>query len=247
MNVHFLQAIAHNMLGDSEKAIESLESIVNQDIGFPYAPTLLTQLRKSPATHYRGRMLTWLLTLSGPILIAIPNESPVDPMHLSLALPHQEKGITYALKQQYTAGLEALELAHQLAPENPNAQLNRAYIYAIEGHIDAANHVLQSPQFQQMSKTGRLHLEAGLLDMAGNSTSALSLLESNTRPTALCKVNMGFLHWKLQHYDTAIALWEDSLQEMPAFPFVARCLAPIHKVLPDLNWLPPVFQFPKAW
>jgi len=247
MNIHFLQAIAHTLLGDSEKAIDSLETIVNQDIGFPYAPTLLTHLRKSPATHYRGRMLTWLLTMSGPVLIAVPNESPVDPMHLSLALPHQEKGITYAMKQQYTAGIEALELAHQLAPENPAAQLNTAYIHAIEGRIEESQAFLNSPHLPHMSKTGRLHLEAGILDMAGDSAAALSLLESNTRPTALCQVNMGFLHWKLKNYETAIALWETALTELPAFPFVARCLAPIHKILPELAWLPPVFQFPKAW
>ena len=98
-----------------------------------------------------------------------------------------------------------------------------------------------------MSKTGRLHLEAGILDMAGDSAAALSLLESNTRPTALCQVNMGFLHWKLKNYETAISLWETALTELPAFPFVARCLAPVHKILPELAWLPPVFQFPKAW
>jgi len=246
MNIQFLQAIAHTHLGDSEKAIDALETIVNQDIGFPYAPTLLSHLRKSPATHYRGRMLTWLLTMSGPVLIAVPNESPVDPMHLSLAMPHQEKGITYAMKQQYTAGLEALELAHQLAPENPAAQLNTAYIHAIEGRIDEARELIHTHN-PRMSKTGRLHLEAGLLDMAGDSAAALSLLESNTRPTALCQVNMGFLHWKLKNYETAIALWENALTEIPAFPFVARCLAPVHKVLPELAWLPPVFQFPKTW
>ncbi len=245
-NIQFLQAIAHTLLGDSEKAIDALESIVNQDIGFPYAPTLLENLRKSPATHYRGRMLTWLLTTSGPVLIAVPNESPVDPMHLSLAMPHQEKGITYAMKQQYTAGIEALELAHQLAPENPNAQLNTHYIHAIEGRIEDVKTWLQTP-LPNISKTGRLQLEAGLLDMDGNTEAALSLLSSNTRPTALCHINMGFLNWKLQRYDAAIALWEMSLNDIPAFPFVARCLAPIHKILPDLKWLPPVFQFPKKW
>ncbi len=247
MNIHFVQAVAHTLLGESEKAIDALESIVNLDIGFPYAQPLLTYLRKSPATHYRGRMLTWLLTLSGPVLIAIPNESPVDPMHLSLAMPHQEKGITYAMKQQYTAGIEALDLAHQLAPENPNAQINTAYIHAIEGHVDAAKALLRSTALQDINTTNRRHLEAGLLDMSGDVKGALSLLSSNTRPTALCQVNMGFLHWKHQEYDTAIALWEQALKEVPAFPFVARCLSPVHNILPNLKWLPPIFQFPKTW
>ncbi len=247
MNVHFLQAVAHTLLGESEKAIDALESIVNLDIGFPYAPPLLTHLRKAPATHYRGRMLTWLLTLSGPVLIAVPNENPVDPMHLSLAMPHQEKGITYAMKQQYTAGIEALDLAHQLAPENPNAQLNTAYIHAIEGHVDAAKAILPSTALQELTSTSRRHLEAGLLDMAGDVEGALSLLSSNTRPTALCQINMGFLHWKQHHYDTAISLWENALNEVPAFPFVARCISPVHNILPNLKWLPPIFQFPKTW
>ena len=247
MNVHFLQAVAHTLLGDSEKAIDALESIVNKDIGFPYAPHMLSHLRKSPATHYRGRMLTWLLTMSGPVLIAIPNESPIDPMHLSLAMPHQEKGISYAMKQQYTAGIEALDLAHQLAPENPNAQLNTAYIHAIEGHSDLAKSLLHTPTLQDVNTLSRRHLEAGLMDMAGDTEGALSLLASHTRPTALCQVNMGFLQWKLKHYDAAIALWEHALQDVPAFPFVARCIAPVHNVLPNLQWLPPIFQFPKAW
>lgn len=246
MTLHFVQAVTHHMLGDTEKAIEALETIVNKDVDFPYAPPLLSHLRTLPATQYRGRMLSWILGFSGPILIAIPNESPVDPMHLSLALPHQEKGITYALKQQYTAGIEALALAHQLAPETPNAQLNTAYIHAIQKDVDTAMKHLESIT-TSTNPLGRLHLEAGLLDIAGRQDDAIALLTSNTRQTALCQINLGFLYWKTQRFDVAMSLWETALPQMPAFPFVARALSPILNVLPEPLWMPYVFRFPKSW
>ncbi|MFC1751935.1 tetratricopeptide repeat protein [Thermoproteota archaeon] len=218
--------------GDIHDALKELETILEFDVKFPYVYNLLERYKTYSFNNLRGRAVSACIShIESPLfMLCVQNKEDETSgsttlQTMSFAHPHNDKGVDYMLKKNFTAAEDEFRLALQMDSNLTVVYCNYALALCMKSDYEQALAVLKTaeglnPKLNLVYlNRGLIYARQGLWDNAANSFyKALQLNPEND----LAKLNLGDAYFHKQDIKRAFEYWESVYTPTPLFHIILR-------------------------
>ncbi len=237
----YLASTNYLSLGDINRCIETLESILEFDITFGDVHPLLKLLKQESVIAYRVKAVSGYYNSSQQlILTSVRNTEIATNQTMSFAHPHNNAGVDYLFKHQLKAAEDEFRLALQMDPNLTVIYCNFAILKLLQRQVDEAITLIKTaeginPHFDL------IHLLRGLIATSENRLrdaeqqfqSAYALRADHY----ITLLNLGDIYYQQHDLEPAFEFWKNAAQLVPIPHLIQR----------RLGYLIPVAQYWTRW
>ncbi len=237
----YLASTNYLSLGDINRCIETLESILEFDITFGDIQQVLKLLKQESVIAYRVKAVSGFYNSSQQlILTSVRNTEIAANQTMSFAHPHNNAGVDYLFKHQLKAAEDEFRLALQMDPNLTVVYCNFAILKLLQRQVDEAVSIIKTaeginPHFDLN------HLLRGLIatsqNRLGEAEQQFQSAYALRADHYLTLLNLGDIYYQQNDLEPAFEFWKNAAQ-----------LAPIpHIIQRRLGYLIPVSHYWTRW
>jgi len=215
-DILYLLSISHHMNGQFQKGVAYLEQILELDINHHLARQLLDYFNGQNLLQLRGKAATIYIDNHGNLTMTHTLNTETDDNSMqSFALPHNDQGTEYLLKQNYSSAEAEFKLAIQMDPNLTVSYSNLALTYLFQEKYKKAHDILDKG-LNVNSDLDILYAHKGLVYYKeGDLDKAMELFKKSLQLSPYNEIfqfNVGALYFQRQQLDSAFEWWEKSSQ-----------------------------------
>jgi tetratricopeptide (TPR) repeat protein len=236
----YLSCTSQFSLGNINKCIETLESILEYDITFSNTQSMIRLLKQESVLAYRVTAVSGCYNAQQLFVMSVKNSEVSGNQTLSFAHPHNNAGVEYMFKHQMKAAEDEFRLALQMDPNLTVVYCNFALLKLIQHQPDEAMQLLKSAE-SITPHHDLLHICRGLI-----ATNENRLQEAERQFQAayairadnyITLINLGDIYFQLRELEPAFEFWRE-----------AANLAPVpHLIHRRMGYLTPLSRYWQQW
>jgi len=237
----YLASTNYLSLGDINRSIESLESILEFDITFGEIQPVLKLLKQESVIAYRVKAVSGYYNSSQQLVItSVRNPELSANQTMSFAHPHNNAGVDYLFKHQLKAAEDEFKLALQMDPNLTVIYCNFALLKLIQRLTDDALALIKTAEGLNPHYDLN-HLVRGLIATGENRLNeAEQQFQSAYALRAdsyITRLNLGDTYYHQHDLEPALDFWKNAAE-----------LAPIpHLIQRRMGYLIPVADYWNRW